>query len=44
MSILGLSDPWVIGAYVGCFLCVAFCIYYSLRSNKDEDSEEGSDD
>ena len=42
--IFGLDDLWVIGAYVGCFLCVAFCIYYSLKSNSDSESEEDSDD
>lgn len=41
MSILGLSDPWIIAAYAGCFLTVIFCIYISLRKGKD--SEEGDD-
>ena len=42
--IFGLDDPWVIGAYVGCFACVAFCIYYSLRKGNDSESEDESDD
>ncbi len=42
MSILGLSDPWTIAAYVGCILSVAICVYVSLR--KRDDSEEDSDE
>jgi len=42
--ILGLDDPWVIGAYVGCILCVVFCIYYSLRKDTDSESGDDSDD
>jgi len=43
MSILGLDDPWVIAAYAGCILTVAYCIVFSLRKGK-EDEEEDSDD
>lgn len=42
MIIFGLDDPWVIGAYVGCILCVVFCVFYSLR--KGNDSEDDSDE
>ena len=41
MSVLGLSDPWIIAAYAGCILSVVFCIFISLRKGKD--SEEGDD-
>lgn len=42
--IFGLDDLWVIGAYAGCILCVLFCVIYSLRSGKDSDTEEDSDE
>ena len=45
MSFLGLDDPWVIGAYVGCFLSVIFCVVYSIKASKDpEDEGDDSDD
>jgi hypothetical protein len=40
MSILGLTDPWNIMAYVGCFICVAFCVVYGLMKGREDDSEE----
>jgi hypothetical protein len=39
MSILGLTDPWIIAAYAGCILCVVFCVWYSLKQGKDEEDE-----
>jgi len=44
MSVLGISDPSVLLAYLGCFLSVAFCVLYSLRAGDDSDSEDESDD
>ncbi len=44
MSLLGLTDPWVIGAYAGCFITIAFCVVYSLIKGKDTDQEDESDD
>jgi hypothetical protein len=44
MSIFGLTDPWVIGAYVGCFLTVAFCIAYSILKGKESDEGDETDE
>jgi hypothetical protein len=43
MSILGLTDPWVIGAYVGCILTVVFCIAYSILKGNEEEGDEVND-
>jgi hypothetical protein len=29
-SFLGLNDPWIITAYVGCILSAALCLGYGL--------------
>ncbi len=43
MSFFGLTDPWIIAAYVGCILCVVFCIWYSLKTRNDPEEEEEDD-
>jgi hypothetical protein len=43
MTIFGLSDPYIIGAYVACFLCVILCVGWGLF-RKNEDDEEGEDE
>ncbi|MDR0523677.1 MAG: hypothetical protein LBG62_04590 [Candidatus Methanoplasma sp.] len=35
MDILGLSDPYIIAAYAGCFLTVALCVAWALLSGGD---------
>lgn len=45
MSVLGINDPWIWMAYVGCFACVAFCVVYGLmkgRKGTEEDEEDGN--
>ncbi|MGI6472518.1 MAG: symporter small accessory protein [Candidatus Methanomethylophilaceae archaeon] len=38
---LGLTDPWIWSAYIGCFAAVAFCIIYGyFKGNKAEEVEE----
>jgi len=44
MSILGLTDPWVVAAYVGCILSVAFCICYSIKKGREPDDGDDLDD
>lgn len=42
MDFFGLTDPWIIGGYVGSFLCVAFCIVYGfLKGRQEEDEDDG---
>ncbi|MGI6009240.1 MAG: hypothetical protein ACOX8X_03840 [Methanomethylophilus sp.] len=51
MSILGLSDPWIIAAYAGCFITVILCCWVGImgrgrkgyEKEKDEDEEEDSE-
>ena len=42
MSFFGLTDPWIVCGYVGCFLCVAICIAYGFikGNNTEEEAEE----
>ncbi len=44
MSIMGISDPWILGAYIGCFLSVAFCVIYGLSRGKAVEAEEDAED
>ena len=39
MDFFGLTDPWIIGGYVGSFLCVAFCIAYGVLKGRGEEDE-----
>ncbi len=42
MDFFGLTDPWIIGGYVGSFLSVAFCIVYGfLKGRQEEDEDDG---
>ena len=38
--LFGLSDPYIIGAYLGCILCVVFCCAWTFFKEKDENEEE----
>ena len=40
MTILGLSDPFIIGAYVACFACTALCIGWALFKRDVAESED----
>lgn len=41
MTILGLSDPYVLAAYAGCFLSTIVCIIYGLlKKDKGEEEDE----
>lgn len=40
---LGLTDPWIWSAYLGCFAAVAFCIvfgYVKGRATEEADDDE----
>ena len=43
MSILGLTDPWIIAAYAGCIISVVICIYVSLRKTSESEESEQDD-
>jgi hypothetical protein len=43
MSFFGLTDPWIIGAYIGCFISVILCCYVGLRAKGLSDDDEGDD-
>jgi len=41
MAVFGLSDPYIISAFIACFLCVALCVGWGLfRKNEDDDEGE----
>lgn len=40
MDIFGQTDPWIIGGYVGSFLCVVFCVLYGFFKGRGEEEEE----
>lgn len=43
MSFFGLTDPYIVGAYVGSLLCVAFCVIYGYIKSKALEEEEEED-
>jgi len=39
--VLGISDPWIAAAYIGCILAMLLCVVYGvLNWNKGGDDEE----
>ncbi len=30
IEVLGFSDPWIIGAYLGCILITLVCVIYGV--------------
>ena len=39
--ILGINDPWILGAYVGCLLATLLCVVYGILNwNKGGEDEE----
>ncbi len=36
MSLFGIPDPWIWMSYVGCVVCVAFCIVWAHIKGKEE--------
>ena len=44
MTFFGITDPWIIAAYIGCFATTAFCVLWGLFAKvKEETTEEGDD-
>jgi len=45
MAIFGLTDPWIIAAYVGCFVSVIIAWGFALfkKEKKTDTKEEGDD-
>ena len=40
--ILGINDPWIWSAYIGCILAMLLCVVYGIINwNKGGDDEEG---
>ena len=40
MSFFGLTDPYIWGAYVACFICVIVCCAIGLIVRKGNDRED----
>lgn len=40
MTFFGLTNPWIIASYIGCFIAVALCVYEGLKA---KDSREEDD-
>ena len=41
MEVLGISDPWVWGAYIACILVTLLCVIYGILNwNKGDEDEE----
>jgi len=44
MSFFGITDPFVIAAYIGCFLTtITSCLYGYFRKNKEYTDEESDE-
>ena len=42
MTFFGLTNPWIIASYIGCFLTVIACCVIGLKAkNLNGDEEEG---
>ncbi|AGI47886.1 hypothetical protein TALC_00891 [Thermoplasmatales archaeon BRNA1] len=41
MSFFGLTDPWIVASYIGCFVSAALCCYigFKVRKSALEDEE-----
>lgn len=41
-KMFGITDPWIIGAYVGCFVSVIVCCIVGIRAKNlgDDDAED----
>jgi len=45
MAIFGLTDPWIIGAYVGCFASVVIAWWFALfKKDKKIETETEEDE
>ena len=44
MAVLGLTDPWIWGAYVACIVCTVFCCVYGYLNGRKDSEEEEEDD
>lgn len=39
--VLGINDPWVLSAYIGCILVMLLCVVYGILNwNKGDEDEE----
>jgi hypothetical protein len=39
--VLGINDPWIWGAYIGCILAMLLCVVYGIVNwNKGGEDEE----
>jgi len=43
MALFGLTDPWIIGAYVGCFISVIVAWAFALFKKDKVVEEEGEE-
>ncbi len=43
MSILGLTNPWIILSYVGCILTVIACCVIGIRAKNLNGDDEGDE-
>jgi hypothetical protein len=43
MTFFGITDPWIIAAYLGCFLTVIFCCAWGLLKKDKTYTDEGEE-
>lgn len=41
MSFFGLTDPYIVASYIGCFITVILCCAVGLKVKKDSKKDEG---
>jgi hypothetical protein len=41
MTFFGLTDPYIIGAYLSCIISVVLCFVWAIYKRNDESDEEG---
>ena len=46
MTFFGLTNPWIIASYLGCFIVVILCCIIGVKAkdlSKDDDEEESEE-
>jgi len=41
MTFFGLTDPYIVGMYVGCILCVILCCGWAIMKREKMNEEDG---
>lgn len=40
MTFFGLTNPWIIASYIGCFVAVVMCIYVGVKAKNLQEEDD----